>query len=160
MISVLTIWCCPCVESSPVLLEEGVCYDQCILLAKLYQSFPCFFPYSKAKFACYSRCFLTSYFCITVPYKRHLFGGCYFQKALQVFTEPFNFSFFSISGWGIDFVYCNIEWFALETNRDQSFLRLNPSTASWTLLLTTSESYSISSKGFLPTVVEINGHLN
>ena len=25
---------------------------------KLYQSLPCFIPYSKAKFACYSRCFL------------------------------------------------------------------------------------------------------
>ena len=33
---VLTIWWCPCVESSLVLLEEGVCYDQCVLLAKLY----------------------------------------------------------------------------------------------------------------------------
>ena len=33
-ISILTIWWCPCVESSLVLLEEGVCYDQCILLAK------------------------------------------------------------------------------------------------------------------------------
>ena len=32
----LTIWWCPCVESSLVLLEEGVCYDQCVLLAKLY----------------------------------------------------------------------------------------------------------------------------
>ena len=29
--SVLTILLCPCVESSLVLLEEGVCYDQCIL---------------------------------------------------------------------------------------------------------------------------------
>ena len=36
LISVLTIWWCPCVESSFVLLEEGVCYDQCIFLAKLY----------------------------------------------------------------------------------------------------------------------------
>ena len=33
--SVLTIWWCPCRESSLVLLENGVCYDQCILLAKL-----------------------------------------------------------------------------------------------------------------------------
>ena len=33
---VLSIWWCPCVESSLVLLEEGVCYDQCIFLAKLY----------------------------------------------------------------------------------------------------------------------------
>ena len=31
----LTIWWCPCVESFLVLLEEGVCYDQCVLLAKL-----------------------------------------------------------------------------------------------------------------------------
>ena len=30
LISVLTIWWCPCIESSLVLLEEGVCYDQCI----------------------------------------------------------------------------------------------------------------------------------
>src|SRR5574337_1024936 len=29
---------------------------------------PAFIPYSKAKFACYSRCFLTSYFCTPVPY--------------------------------------------------------------------------------------------
>ena len=36
LISVLIIWWCPCVESSLLLLEEGVCYDQCILLAKLY----------------------------------------------------------------------------------------------------------------------------
>ena len=49
-------------------VEEGVCYDQCILLAKLYWPLPCFILYSKARFACYSRCFLTSYFCIPVPY--------------------------------------------------------------------------------------------
>ena len=35
VILVLTIWWCPCVESSLVLLEEGVCYDQCIVLAEL-----------------------------------------------------------------------------------------------------------------------------
>ena len=54
-----------------MLLEEGVCYDQCIFLAKLYQSLPCFILYFKAKFACYSRCFLTSYFCIPVPYNEN-----------------------------------------------------------------------------------------
>ena len=35
LISVFTIWWCPCVESSLVLLEEGVCYDQCVLLATI-----------------------------------------------------------------------------------------------------------------------------
>ena len=52
LILVLTIWWCPCVESSLVLLEEGVCYDQCVLLAKLI-------PYSKAKFSRYSRIWST-----------------------------------------------------------------------------------------------------
>ena len=32
-------------------------------------------------------------------------------KGLDVFIEPFNFSFFSITGWGIDLDYCDIEWF-------------------------------------------------
>ena len=36
LILVLAIWWCPCVESSLVLLEEGVYYDQCVLLAELY----------------------------------------------------------------------------------------------------------------------------
>ena len=43
--------------------------------------------------------------------------------------EPFNFRVFRISGWVIDLIYCDTEWFALETNRDSS-------TAFWTLLLT------------------------
>ena len=30
-----------------------------------------------------------------------------------IFIEPFNFSFFSITGWGMDLDYCDIEWFAL-----------------------------------------------
>ena len=35
------------------------------------------------------------------------------------FIELFNFSFFRITDWGIDLDYCDIEWFALETNRNQ-----------------------------------------
>ena len=68
LISVLTIWWCPCVEPSLVLLEESVCYDKCVLLAKLNENLPCFILYSKAKLACFSRYLLTSYFCIQVPY--------------------------------------------------------------------------------------------
>ena len=51
-----------------MLLEDGVCCDQCVLLAKLCWPLPSFVLYSKAKFACYSRYLLTSYFCIPVPY--------------------------------------------------------------------------------------------
>ena len=37
----------------------------------------------------------------------------------------------SVTVWGIDLDYCDIEWFALETNRDHAvvFEILNPSTA-------------------------------
>ena len=84
LILVLTIWWCPCIESSLMLLEEGVCYDQCIFLAKVYYSLPCFIPYSKAKFACYSRCFLTSYFCIPVPYnEKDIFFGVLVLEGLM-----------------------------------------------------------------------------
>ena len=64
-----------------------------------------------------------------------------------------NFSFFSISGWGIDL---NAEWFALGiTEIILLFLRLHLGIAFWTLLLVDCEGYSVSSKGFLPTVVYI-----
>ena len=43
LISVLTIWWCPRVESSLVLLKAGVCYDQCILFAELYSLCPASF---------------------------------------------------------------------------------------------------------------------
>ena len=43
LILVLTIWWCPCVEPFLVLLEKSVCYDQCILLAKLCCLWPASF---------------------------------------------------------------------------------------------------------------------
>ena len=64
------------------------------------------------------------------------------------------FNFFSISGWSIDLDYCDIEWFSLETNRDQSVvLRLHPSTAFQTLLLTMMATPFLLK--VLPTVVDI-----
>ena len=86
----------------------------------------------------YSRYLLTSTFTSQSPMmKRTSFFGCQFQKVLQVFKELFNFSFFSITGWGIDLDYCDIEWFILEMNRDHSVVfEIAPNTAFWTLLLT------------------------
>ena len=37
-----------------------------------------------------------------------------------MFIKLFNFSFFSVSGGGIDLDYCEFEWFALEMNIDHS----------------------------------------
>ena len=46
-----------------------------------------------------------------------------------------NYSFISITGWGIGLDYCNIERFALETNRDHSVVL----SSSYTLLNITSK---------------------
>ena len=76
-------------------------------------------------------------------------------EGLEVFIQPANFSFFYISGWGIDLDYCDTEWFALETNQEHSVIFeiapkycISDSTVDC-------EGYSIPSKGFLPTAVDI-----
>ena len=59
------------------------------------------------------------------------------------------------TAWGIGLDYCDIEWFALETNRDQSFIF---EIAHKYCILDSSvdyDGYSISSKGVLPAVVDI-----
>ena len=52
-------------------------------------------------------------------------------------------------------VYCDIEWFALETNRDHSDVFEIPSKYRISDPFVDYDGYSISSKGFLPTVVDI-----
>ena len=69
--------------------------------------------------------------------------------------ELFNFSFFGISVWGIDLDYCDIEWFALETNRDHSVIFEIASKYCILDSFVDYDGYSISSKGFLSTVVDI-----
>ena len=73
----------------------------------------------------------------------------------MVFIEPFNFNFFSITGWGIDLDYCDIECFALEMNRDHSVVLGIASKYCILGSFVDYDGYSISSKGFLPTVVNI-----
>ena len=57
--------------------------------------------------------------------------------------------------WGIDLDYCDIEWFALETKRDHSVICETASKYCISDSLVDYDDYSISSKGFLRTVVDI-----
>ena len=41
-------------------------------------------------------------------------------KGLIGLHRTVNFSFFNVPGWGTDLDYCDIEWLALEMNRDHS----------------------------------------
>ena len=57
--------------------------------------------------------------------------------------------------WGTDLDYCDIEWFALEMNRDHSVVFESASKYCISDSLVNYDGYSISSKGFLPTIVDI-----
>ena len=56
---------------------------------------------------------------------------------------------------GIGLDYCDTEWFALETNRDHSVVFEIASRYCVSDFFVNYDGYSISSKGFLPTVVDI-----
>ena len=69
--------------------------------------------------------------------------------------ELINFSFFGIDGWVIDLDYCDVEWFSLETNRDHSVIFEIAPKYCISDSFVDCEGYSISSKGFLPTEVDV-----
>ena len=73
---------------------------------------------------------------------------------MEVIIEPFNFNFFSISGQCIDLDYCDIEWFALETNIDHSVIFEIAIKYCISDSFVDYEGYFISSRRFLSTVAD------
>ena len=69
-------------------------------------------------------------------------------KGLAGLHRTVRLSFFS--GWGIELSYCDIEWFALVTNRDHSVVFEIASKYCISNSFADHDGYSISSKGFLP----------
>ena len=45
-------------------------------------------------------------------------------EGLVGLCKTVQFTFFSVTGRGIDLDYCDIEWFALEMNRDHSIFEI------------------------------------
>ena len=76
-------------------------------------------------------------------------------KGFVGFHRRFNFSVFSITGWGLDLDYCDIEWFALEMNRNHSVVFEIASKYCISDSFVDHDGYSISSEGVLPAVVDI-----
>ena len=85
--------------------------------------------------------------------KRTSFCGVSSRRSCG-FTRPFNFILFCISAWGIDLDYSDIEWFALETNRDHFVVFETESKYCVSDSFVDYEGYSVSPKGFSPTVVD------
>ena len=89
--------------------------------------------------------------------KRTFFGGLlvlgglvWLHRTVQLHLLQ---HYWSLRGMELD--YCDIEWFALETNRDHSVVfEIVSKYCIWDSFVDY-DGYSISSKGFLPTVVDI-----
>ena len=76
-------------------------------------------------------------------------------KGLVGLHKTVQLSFFSFTGQGIDLDYRDIEGFALEMNRDHSVVFELAFKYCISDSFVDYDGYSISSKGFLPTVVGI-----
>ena len=76
-------------------------------------------------------------------------------KGLVGLHRTIKLQLFTITGWGIDLDYCDIEWFALETNRDHSVVFEIASKYCISDSFVDHDCYSISSERFLPAVVDI-----
>ena len=74
---------------------------------------------------------------------------------MYLFIELFNLSFFTVTGWSIDLDYGDIEWFALEIERDHPVVFDTASRYCISDSFVDHDGYSISSEGFLPAVVDI-----
>ena len=137
-----------------MLLEENVYYEQCV-------SWQALLAYALLHFVLQDQTFLLLlvspfYFCIPVPYdETDIFFLLLVLEGLVGHHITFNFNFFGISGWGTDLDYCDIERFALETNRDRSVIFEMAPKYCISDCFVDYEGYSISSKGFLLTVVDI-----
>ena len=89
-------------------------------------------------------------------WKEHLFFFLVLVlEGLVDLHRLFEYSFFSISVWCIDLDYCDVEWFASEMNWDHSVVFEVTSKYCISYSFVNYEGYSISSKGFLSTVVDI-----
>ena len=76
-------------------------------------------------------------------------------KGLVGLHRTVQLQLFSVTGWGIDLDYCDTEWIALETNRDDSVIFEIASKHCILDSFVDHDGHSISSEGFLPAVVDI-----
>ena len=76
-------------------------------------------------------------------------------KGLIGLHKTVQLQFLQRSGWGIDLDNCDIEWFALEMNRDHSVVFEIASKYCILDSFVDHDGYSIFSEGFLAAVVDI-----
>ena len=139
-----------------MLLEEGLCCDQCVLLAKL-SAFALLHFVLQGETCLLFQVSLDFLFLHSSPcwWKGHLFLVLILGGLVDLHWIC-QFQLLSICGRGIDLDYCDIEWLALETNQDNNsvIFKIAPKYCISDSFVDY-EDYSISCKGFLSTVVDI-----
>ena len=153
LISVLTIWWCPCVESSRVVARECLLWSVSSL-GKTVSLCPASFCIPRPNLTVTSSISWLPTFAFQFPMMKRtsflvlvLEGLTGLHRTIQL---RLLWHCWLGHRWGLLFY-----WTALETNRDHSVIL---ETAPKYCILNSfvdSEGYSISSKGFLPTVVDI-----
>ena len=132
LISVLTIWWCPCV------VEEGICFDQCVLLAKLCYLCPVSFCTPRPNLPVTPDIFWLPTFAFQSPMMKMMsflvlvvegLVGLHRTVQLQLLHR-----YWSGHGLELTWILNGLSW--KWTEIILLFLRLHPSTAFWTLLLT------------------------
>ena len=122
LISVLTIWWCPHVET--LLFVGKGCFAMTTVFSwqNSVSLCPASFCIPRPNLPVTPGISWLSTFAFQSPMMKKTSFLVLVQEGLVGIIETFNFSFFSISGWGIDLDYCDIEWFALEMNQNHSFV--------------------------------------
>ena len=87
--------------------------------------------------------------------KRTSFLGVSSRRSCRSSQNHFFNFIFDISGWGIDLDYCDVEWFALEMNWTHPVIFEIATKYCILDSFVDYEGYSIPSKRFLPTAVDI-----
>ena len=121
-------------------------------LGKTLLAFACFILYSKVKFASYSWYLLTSYFCIPVPYnEKDIFYGVLVLESLVGLLRTIQLPLLQhyCLGHRLGLLWY---WMVCLGNRDYSVVFEIASMYCILDSFVDYDGYSISSKGFLPTV--------
>ena len=87
-------------------------------LGKTLLAFALLYSVFQAKFACYSRYLLSSYFCISIFYnEKDIFFWVLVLEGLVGLHRTVQLQLLQHYWSGIDLDYCDIEWFSLETKQ-------------------------------------------
>ena len=133
-----------------MLLEEGVCYWQ-----NSIRLCPASFRIPRPNLPVTPGVSSLPTFAFQSPImKRTSFLGVSSKRSWRS-SQTQSTQFFSVTGWGIDLDYCDIEWFALEINKDHSVVFETASKYCISDSFVDHDGYSISSEGSLPAVVDI-----